>query len=92
MWARFLLFLLLFGIVEYRLIKDHYDSQLLEAAEELHKAHASMIKQDRTITELINITKRQHRILYDYERLIKKYQEELYNRETLNRRAIYESN
>jgi len=92
MWVRFLLFLLLFGVVEYRLIKDNYDPHLLKAAQELKKANVIMLLQDESIRELIDISQRQQDILYNYEIIIKKYQQELYYRDTLNKRALYDPN
>ncbi len=92
MRARFLLFLLLFAIVEYRLIKDHYEPQLLETTTKLKKLDSIVDRQEKSIMQLINISRAQHKIIHDYEIIIKKYQQELYYRDTLNKRALYDPN
>lgn len=90
MRVRFLLFLLLFAFIEYCFIKDYYEPQILELTDKIEKINAIKVKQDESIIKLISITNGQEKIIYNYEIIIRKYQKQLYYRDILNKRALYE--
>jgi hypothetical protein len=91
-WARFLIFFLLCGAIEYKILTDKYQKELDLVEAYIKLQQETLGKRDRSIKELINITRRQQEIIYNYEIIIKKYQKELYYKDSLNRRAIYEQN
>ena len=89
MWVRFLIFFLLFAVVEYRFLTDQHENELKSLKVYIKHQQGTLEKRDRSIKELINITRGQQEIIYNYKIIIKKYQQELYYKDTLNRRALY---
>lgn len=89
MWARFLIFFLLFAAIEYKVLTNKHQKELDLVRVYIKHQQETLEKRDRSIKELINITRGQQEIIYNYEIIIKKYQQELYYKDTLNRRALY---
>ena len=92
MWVRFLIFFLLFAAVQYRFLTDKHQNELKSLKIYIKHKEETLNKRDRSIKELINITRGQQQIIYDYKIIIKKYQKELYYKDSLNRRALYGQN
>ena len=89
MWTRFLIFFLLFAVIEYKFLTDKHENDLESLKVYIKHQQETLNKRDQSIKELINITRGQQKIIYDYKIIIKKYQQELYYKDSLNRRAIY---
>lgn len=89
MWAKFLIFFLLFGALEYKILTDKHQKELDLVRIYIKHQQETLQKRDSSIKELINISRQQRQIIYDYEIIIKKYQKELYYKDSLNKRAVY---
>ncbi len=90
MWVRFLLFFLFFAFVEYKFIKEHYELQIYDLTRALVSSEEALDKRNAVVKDLIDISTQQQDIIFDYEIIIKKYYRELYNKDILNKRALYE--
>lgn len=92
MWARFLIFFLLFAGIEYKFLTDKHQNDLESLRDYIKLQQEALNKRDSSIKELIDITRSQQEIIYNYKIIIKKYQQELYYKDSLNRRALYGQN
>ena len=92
MWSRFLIFFLLFAGIEYKFLTDNHKNDLDSLRDYIKLQQDILNKRDSSVKELIDITRSQQEIIYNYKIIIKKYQQELYYKDSLNRRALYGQN